>query len=91
MDGEFWFRPHTFGYGATPVTWEGWAVVAVYLVVMAAIATLRARSKNGFRAWAAWGVAIMVATSALILVSWSKTDGAWQWRWGNVENSGNTS
>jgi hypothetical protein len=91
MDGEFWFRPHTFGYGATPVTWEGWAVVAVYLVVMAAIATMVARSRNGFRAWAAWSVAIMVATSALILVSWSKTDGAWQWRWGHSESSGKAS
>jgi hypothetical protein len=30
MDGEFWFRPKAFGYGATPDSWEGWMVVAAY-------------------------------------------------------------
>lgn len=32
---ERWFRPKTFGFGWTPVTWEGWAVTlgAVLLVV----------------------------------------------------------
>jgi hypothetical protein len=92
MDGEFWFSPKTFGYGATPVTWEGWAVLAAYFVIVAAIAILFAvRRERSFAAWASWVVAMVVATSALTFVSWYKTDGSWHWRWGNIESSGKTS
>jgi hypothetical protein len=92
MDGEFWFKPKAFGYGATPVTWEGWAVVVAYVVVVAAIAILMARRERGFAAaWAAWVVALAIATSTLTWVSAVKTDGAWQWRWGHIESSGKAS
>ena len=91
MNEEFWFRPKTFGYGATPVTWQGWAVVAAYVAIVATVTILMVvRGEQGLVAWAA-GVLVMaiaIATSAVILVSWSKTDGAWQWRWGNSESSG---
>ena len=34
---QFWFKPKTHGYGATPVTWQGWvasgAFVALVIVV----------------------------------------------------------
>jgi hypothetical protein len=23
---RYWFRPRWYGYGATPVTWEGWVL-----------------------------------------------------------------
>ena len=23
----YWFRPKRYGYGATPVTWQGWVLV----------------------------------------------------------------
>ena len=92
MVGEFWFQPKAFGFGATPVTWEGWAVVAAYVAIVAAITfLLMVRRRNGLRAWTSWAVAIVIATSALTLVSWSKTDGSWQWRWGHIENSGKAS
>jgi hypothetical protein len=90
MDGGSWFKPKALGYGATPVTWEGWAVVAAYFVVVTAITILMVRRK-GFTAWAPWVVAMVVATSALTWVSWAKTDGSWQWRWGQIENSGKAS
>ena len=91
MSAEFWFEPKTFGYGATPVTWEGWAVLAAYFVVLAAVSILMARRRKGSAAWAAWAIAIVVATSTMTWVSWVKTDGAWQWRWGHIESSGKAS
>ena len=40
MSERYWFRPKSFGYGWTPITWEGWAVTLGSLVVtMAAILT----------------------------------------------------
>jgi hypothetical protein len=31
------FRPKTYGYGATPITWEGWAVTIGIVVAMVGI------------------------------------------------------
>jgi hypothetical protein len=86
MHGEFWFRPKAFGYGASPIAWQGWALVAGYMVAAAATAILLVRSEMGFAAWTTWVLAMVIATAASILVSWLKTDGSWQWRWSNIEN-----
>ena len=32
---RFWFRPRRYGYGATPVTWEGWALTVGIAAVVA--------------------------------------------------------
>jgi len=29
---QYWFKPKTYGYGATPSGWKGWAAVAIYAV-----------------------------------------------------------
>jgi hypothetical protein len=82
MGHEFWFKPKTFGYGATPTTWEGWAVVAVYsLVILACVVAMLVR-KESFSTFAASMAVIAVATVALIAVSLQKTDGAWGWNAG---------
>jgi hypothetical protein len=31
----YWFKPKSYGYGATRVTWEGWAVTLAAIVVVA--------------------------------------------------------
>ena len=28
-----WFRKKTFGYGWTPCTWQGWAVMVLFIAV----------------------------------------------------------
>ena len=40
MSDRYWFRPKSFGYGWTPITWEGWAVTLGSMVItMVAILT----------------------------------------------------
>ena len=29
---RYWFKPKRYGYGATPVTWEGWAFTGLPMV-----------------------------------------------------------
>ena len=31
---KYWFKPKRYGYGATPVTWQGWMVSETVLVVV---------------------------------------------------------
>ena len=40
---EYWFRPKRYGYGATPVTWQGWALTfAAPGLIVAAVAAMAA-------------------------------------------------
>ena len=79
---EYWFRPKTYGYGATPTTWQGWAVIGAAVIVIAAAALLilgyGAHSPSGYIAFFAVE-ALVIAT--LWMVCRRKTDGEWRWRW----------
>jgi len=95
MANQYWFKPKTFGYGASPTTWEGWALVVGYCVVVT-IATLgvlilaepgKATAVVQWTLWLVWLVVIGVATAALTVVSKRRTDGEWRWRWGRRANT----
>jgi hypothetical protein len=79
----YWFRPKQYGYGATPTTWQGWAMTIVAtLVVIAATAWLTTLTAIDPRFWVAVLIdAVVIA--ALLEVSRRKTDGEWRWRWGD--------
>ncbi|MFZ1920412.1 MAG: hypothetical protein WAU57_02135 [Xanthobacteraceae bacterium] len=79
----YWFKPKRYGYGATPVTWQGWAVTLGTVLVMVAVSlVLRLAERQS------WGLAAMLAFDAaalaiLFFVCRRKTDGEWRWRWGD--------
>jgi multisubunit Na+/H+ antiporter MnhB subunit len=80
---EFWFKPKRYGYGATPVTWQGWVftVTVALIVVVASMLPYAIGAENP----AAWVAAIGVGVIALVVlwvISRRKTDGEWRWRWG---------
>jgi hypothetical protein len=90
MSNRYWFKPKVFGYGATPTTWEGWAVVSGYCI-MIAVATYVAlvliepsgeASGVQWALWGIWGLVLLVATALLTIISRRRTDGEWRWRWG---------
>ena len=83
---EYWFKPKTYGYGATPVTWEGWAVVGIYVAVVTAVSLLTLREK-AVSNWLSFFAIIAIATAVMIAVSVKKTDAPWHWQWG-PDNSG---
>jgi len=94
MSNQYWFKPKVFGYGASPTTWEGWAVVVAYCAVVAlmtlmvVIAAEPGKASVGvfWMLWAVWLVVVGVATAILAVVSKRRTDGEWRWRWGRSAN-----
>jgi hypothetical protein len=88
MSNRFWFKPKTYGYGVTPITWEGWAVVAVYVLAIFASTLLLANPERSIWTWLAWFAVVGVVTAAMMAISLSKTDGTWQWRWGTRDIQG---
>lgn len=71
----YWFAPKLFGYGATPVTWQGWALALGYVAALIAVI----RFLPGDAPKISVGVAL---TIAFLLICWRKTDGGWHWHWG---------
>ena len=79
----YWFRPKRYGYGATPVTWQGWALTLATVAVIVA-ATLAVMRHTALEAVFWLAVAIdFVAIFVLVEISRRKTDGEWRWRWGD--------
>jgi uncharacterized membrane protein len=73
--GKPWFRVKRFGYGAgLPCSWEGWAVVTVFLAVVIGGGVLSAVSADAHVA------VILTATAIVTLIAWRKSDGPWKWR-----------
>ena len=83
-DDKPWFAPKRFGYGAgLPIAWQGWALLAVYTLVMLAPApVLEWDPVIGL------GFAIVVwllATLAVVFIAKRKTRGGWRWRHGEKD------
>ena len=77
-DNPEWFSAKRFGYGAgLPIAWQGWAMLIVYLAIVAGVGFL-------FQHRPAVSFAIFVPlTITLIIVAARSTRGGWRWRWGN--------
>jgi hypothetical protein len=70
-----WFAPKLFGVGASfPIAWQGWAVLAAFLLAMAANAA--------YLSGLVRVLVTLILVGALLLICAVKTDGGWRWRWG---------
>ena len=85
---DYWFKPKTHGYGASPANWKGWAATIGVVVVGIGLAywllvwpALQGRSPGIGRI-----VLFLVLDIALIggfvWLAKAKTEGDWRWRWG---------
>ena len=82
--GKPWFRPKRYGYGAgLPCSWEGWLVLAGFLIAMPGSHLLLRALLPPLVALIAWiGVSIVLIVG-LIFIARAKTDGGWRWRNGS--------
>lgn len=72
---DAWFVQRRYGYGATPIRWQGWALVAAYIVSMLSVGS------SGLPV-AALIALLGATTAAFIVITLQKTRGGWRWRWG---------
>jgi hypothetical protein len=74
---EFWFTPKLKGYGATPSTWEGYTLVAVFASVILICVLVMMRREKTLSIFPLPMIVVAVSTIIfLVLCAW-KTDGAW--------------
>ncbi len=80
-DDDIWFPAKRYGWGwGFPITWQGWVVLLVYLVLLFVGTSEYLRTQNPmFFAYLA------VITLALIVVCYQKGE-APRWRWGEDDD-----
>ncbi|MEW6454307.1 MAG: hypothetical protein AB1490_26950 [Pseudomonadota bacterium] len=88
MTNRYWFKPKTYGYGATPTTWEGWVLVAAGIAVIALSSFVLLGLKPHTAGILLWGAVVLATVFVLVVVSHRKTDGQWHWRWGSRADAG---
>jgi len=83
---RYWFRPRKYGYGARPTTWEGYLLIAVFVVIVGALSLAltnggppsQARILTHF-------LSVGLLAIVFVWICWKKTDGEWRWRWGGED------
>ncbi len=81
--GDRWFKPRRYGYGATPVTWQGWATIFAFPVVCGFVVLgLMWAMPNVL---GLLGVVIFIPLALYVFMNFVKkrTDGEWVWQWGD--------
>jgi hypothetical protein len=86
---KLWFKAKTYGYGWYPVTWQGWSIIAVYLVyVLLKVSDFAKDIKESTEApgemTGVFLIDILVVTLALVIISYLSGEKA-SWRWGETE------
>ena len=79
---RYWFRQKTFGYGATPNTWEGWALTFAGIALTIALVYLGPSIRDDTQRllWIVLGLALIWVPFGLLAKR--KTEGGWRWRSG---------
>jgi hypothetical protein len=78
----YWFKQKQFGYGATPVTWQGLVLMLVYLAMVLGCVAIVGASQVSPWGLALAAIVLVAATAVFMRWSWLKTEGGWRWRWG---------
>jgi hypothetical protein len=87
MSHAYWFKPKRFGYGATPSTWEGWAVVAAFCSLIWLSVAVLVTHQNSAPIFLGTIAVMLAATVALFVICKKKTDGSWGWNAGATQDS----
>ena len=84
---RYWFKPRDYGYGATPVTREGWALaLGTAALISAMTVALVSSHRSDAAVVAPYLVVVLALVTVVVIVSKRKTDGVWRWRWGRRQN-----
>jgi len=77
---RYWFKPKRLGYGATPATWEGWALTVLALLLAAGVVLVGPGIRDNLQRslFVVLGLALVLAP--YVVIARRKTEGGWRWR-----------
>lgn len=83
MANKYWFKRKRYGYGWVPVTWQGFAALGIYLVLLLAIGLtlLDVQNDSKNRELGFFFTFVIVISFAMIRVCYRMGPKP-KWRWG---------
>ena len=80
---RYWFRQKTFGYGATPNTWQGWLLTIASALLTIGIIVAAEFMRDDATRLMLIAVELPLVLIPTVLITHAKTEGGWRWRAGN--------
>ena len=79
---KLWFRNKSYGWGWTPMTWQGWLILGAYFAYnVQGFMAADAASHSGSDTLLAWDIPFLVSTAVLVAVCYATGERP-RWRWG---------
>ena len=78
---KFWFKRKRYGWGWYPISWEGWFILAIYVVLMVKqFIDVDKMSHSNSDTLIGFALPFIVSTSLLIAICyWKGEPPRWQW------------
>ncbi len=84
---KIWFVRKTYGWGWTPVSWEGWSTLLVYiLLIVLLFRRADLSSHSGSDTLISFSLPFVLLTVALIGVTYWRGEPA-RWQWGKEKDT----
>ena len=85
MEQKLWFKAKRYGYGWYQVTWQGWAVLGMYVFAMTSDAVFVGNHANSVSDFLlSFFPRLFILTVFLIIICDAKGEPA-RWRWGQEQ------
>lgn len=83
----YWFKRRRYGYGWTPVTWQGWLVIILFMaIVLSASVVLGDTPRNTLSSDVLIYIALLFMAVVLLVFISVKKGPSPKWRWGVKKN-----
>jgi len=81
----YWFKRKLYGWGWTPVKWQGWLIILIYILLILSLVLIRedaipGNPDSGSNSLT-FALPIIVLTILLIIVAYKKGEKP-RWQWG---------
>jgi len=78
---KLWFRRKTYGWGWVPITWQGWALVFGYVILVVGFALTIDESSPPREMVFTFFLPVVLLTITLLRIAY-KTGETPRWQWG---------
>lgn len=80
----YWFKRKLYGWGWTPVTWQGWLTVLAYVVIILAFSVTIDSNSPPREVFFTFILPVTLLTLALLRICYRKGEKP-KWQWGPQE------
>ena len=77
----YWFKRKVFGWGWVPATWQGWAITAVYVVLVVALAATLDKYSTTNEVMFVFVLPVILLSVTFLRIAY-KTGEPPKWQWG---------